>query len=206
MSERDSTMILALIGRLQTDNESARADLLDRATCRLERLTRKMLRDYPCVRRWEETDDILQNATIRLYRALETVSPPSVVDFFGLAALQIRRELIDLARHYSGPLGQDANHASRAGVGGTDGVLAPPLDPPDSTHDPSRLAEWADFHSQIESLPDECRQVVDLLFYQGLSQAEAAALLEVSERTVKRRWQSARLALHEALGGRLPWG
>jgi DNA-directed RNA polymerase specialized sigma24 family protein len=45
---------------------------------------------------------------------------------------------------------------------------------------------------------------VDLLFYQGLQQAEAAAVLGVSERTVKRRWQSARLALHEALGGRLP--
>ncbi|MBL8798147.1 MAG: helix-turn-helix domain-containing protein, partial [Planctomycetia bacterium] len=44
----------------------------------------------------------------------------------------------------------------------------------------------------------------DLLFYQGLSQAEAAALLNVSERTVKRRWQSARLQLHDALGGEFP--
>jgi RNA polymerase sigma-70 factor (ECF subfamily) len=54
-------------------------------------------------------------------------------------------------------------------------------------------------------LPDETRKIVDLLFYQGLSQAEAAAVLETSERTVQRRWQSARLALHEALGGRFPW-
>jgi DNA-directed RNA polymerase specialized sigma24 family protein len=40
--------------------------------------------------------------------------------------------------------------------------------------------------------------------YQGLSQAEAAELLGGSERTVKRRWQTARLILHEALQGEVP--
>jgi len=35
-------------------------------------------------------------------------------------------------------------------------------------------------------------------------QAEAAALLGVSDRTVKRRWQSARLHLVDALHGQLP--
>jgi RNA polymerase sigma-70 factor (ECF subfamily) len=204
MSAHDSTTIEALIVRLRTDNEAARLDLLNRATDRLTRLTRKMLRDYPGVHRWEQTDDVLQNAMLRLYRALQAVSPPSVVDFFRLAAVQIRRELIDLARHYSGPLGLGANHSSRAGVDESAG-MAPLLDSPDSTYDPGRLAEWTDFHVQVEALPEEIREIVDLLFYQGLSQAEAATALEVSERTVKRRWQAARLALHEALGGRLPW-
>jgi DNA-directed RNA polymerase specialized sigma24 family protein len=37
-----------------------------------------------------------------------------------------------------------------------------------------------------------------------LSQAEAAAVLKVSERTIKRRWQGARLRLVDALGGRIP--
>ncbi len=73
-----------------------------------------------------------------------------------------------------------------------------------SFYDPGRLAEWTGFHAQVEALPEEEREVFDLLFYQGLPQAEAAAVLGVSERTIKRRWQAARLALHEALGGRLP--
>ena len=47
-------------------------------------------------------------------------------------------------------------------------------------------------------------QDLDLLYYQGLTQAEAAEVLGVSERTVKRRWQAARLALHDALGGEIP--
>jgi RNA polymerase sigma-70 factor (ECF subfamily) len=204
MSEHDSTVIQALIARLRTDNEAARLELLNRANDRLTRLTRKMLRDYPGVHRWEQTDDVLQNALLRLYRALEQVSPPTVVDFFRLAAVQIRRELIDLARRYSGPLGLGAHHSSRAGVDESGGGLAR-LDAPDSTYDPGRLAEWTDFHLKVETLPDDVREIVDLLFYQGLSQAEAAAALDVSERTVKRRWQAARLALHEALGGRLPW-
>ena len=66
------------------------------------------------------------------------------------------------------------------------------------------MAAWTEFHRQIDRLPDEEREIFDLLWYQGLSQAEAASLLKVSERTVKRRWQSACLKLHRALGGELP--
>jgi RNA polymerase sigma-70 factor (ECF subfamily) len=206
MSEGDSTAIRELIGRFRTDDEELRCALLNRATDRLARLTRKMLRDYPAVHRWEETDDVLQNALMRLHRAMQQVSPPSVVDFFRLAALQIRRELIDLARHYTGPQGLAANYSSRAGIEGPDGTGAHTrLEPSDSTHDPGRLAEWTDLHRQVELLPETLRAVVDLLYYQGLTQAEAAEALGISERTVKRHWQAARVALHDALGGRLPW-
>jgi RNA polymerase sigma-70 factor (ECF subfamily) len=66
------------------------------------------------------------------------------------------------------------------------------------------LAAWAEFHQQIGSLPDEEREVFDLLWYQGLSQTEAAGVLHVSERTIKRRWQAARYALSEAMEGELP--
>jgi RNA polymerase sigma-70 factor (ECF subfamily) len=48
-------------------------------------------------------------------------------------------------------------------------------------------------------LPDEEREVVNLLFYGGLTQQEAARVLGVSLRTVKRRWQSARCRLYEKL-------
>jgi RNA polymerase sigma-70 factor (ECF subfamily) len=49
-------------------------------------------------------------------------------------------------------------------------------------------------------LPDEEREVVNLLWYDELTQEEVATVLNVSLRTVKRRWQSARLKLAEALG------
>jgi DNA-directed RNA polymerase specialized sigma24 family protein len=53
-------------------------------------------------------------------------------------------------------------------------------------------------------LPPIEREAFDLLFYQELSQAEAAAVLAVSVRTIKRRWQSARLRLVQNLGGKMP--
>jgi RNA polymerase sigma factor (sigma-70 family) len=204
MSQDDhATQIQVCIDRLRLGDSSARDELLVHASERLARLTRKMLRDFPGVRRWEQTDDVLQNAALRLCRALAEVQPPTTADFFRLAAAQIRRELLDLARRFSGAHGLGAHHSSFAG--GSDGPSSAGLpNLPDSTYDPDRLAAWSDFHREAEALPAEERETFDLLFYQGLSQAEAAAILDVSERTMKRRWQSARLRLIEALGGRMP--
>ena len=59
-------------------------------------------------------------------------------------------------------------------------------------------------HDHISDLPEDEREVVGLLFYQGLSQAEAAAVLGVAKRTVQRRWQAALLKLHRVLKGQWP--
>jgi RNA polymerase sigma factor (sigma-70 family) len=189
------------LDRLREGDLSAREELLSRASERLSRLARKMLRDNPRVGRWEESDDVLQNALLRLHRALEEVYPPTVRDFFRLAAAQIRRELIDLARHYFGPEGLGANHASVANLPGSANGSPGPPEPAASTHDPGRLAMWTEFHQQIGLMPGEAREVFDLLWYQGLTQAEAAKLLNLSERTLQRRWQAAREQLHKMLRG-----
>jgi RNA polymerase sigma factor (sigma-70 family) len=206
MSQDDhSTQIQGCIDRMRSGDALARDELLAIALERLTRLTRKMLRDFPGVHRWEQTDDVLQNAALRLHRALGEIQPPTVADFFRLAAAQVRRELIDLARRYSGAEGLGAHHASIAAAGkGTEVQAAAGPSPTDTTYDPDRLASWTEFHCQVESLPVEEREAFDLLFYQGLSQAEAAAVLDVSERTIKRRWQAARLRLVQTLGGKMP--
>jgi RNA polymerase sigma factor (sigma-70 family) len=200
-----ATLIQGCIDRLRSGDTAARDELLAHASERLTRLTRKMLRDFPGVKRWEETDDVLQNAALRLCRALGEVQPPTAADFFRLAAAQIRRELLDLARRYSGAHGLGAHHASIAPAAGRAGETpAALLQPTDTTHDPDRLAIWTDFHRAVEALSDEERETFDLLFYQGLSQAEACSVLDVSERTIKRRWQAARLRLGATLRGRMP--
>jgi RNA polymerase sigma-70 factor (ECF subfamily) len=196
----DQTLqIQGWIDRLRGGDESARQELLNCACERLTRLTHKMLKGYPRVRRWEETGDVLQKAMMRLYRALENVQPASVVDFFRLAALNIRRELLDLVKHYYGPQGAGAHHATIGPkAGGEDGPPSP-LDQAQADDSPNRLAFWTEFHQEVDRLPDEDREVFDLLWYQGLSQAEAAKALGISERTIKRRWQSARLRLYQSL-------
>ena len=109
-----TTVIQGWIDRLRAGDDSARAALLD-APATGSAGSGKMLKGYPGVARWEQTDDVLQNALIRLDRALRAVAPPTARDFFRLAAAQVRRELIDLARHYQGPRGLGAHHATRRG-------------------------------------------------------------------------------------------
>ncbi len=198
-----TTQIQLRLDRLRAGDETARDELLKLACRRLNRLARKMLRRFPGVRRWEQTDDVLQNASMRLCQALKEVRPESVRSFINLAALQIRRELIDLARHYHGPRGMGRHQVGQARMDGS-GTAPTPPDTPADTDDPDDLATWTEFHAQIDALPGEWKEVFDLLWYQGLSQAEAATLLGVTERVVKYRWRSARLELHRRLGGRMP--
>lgn len=197
-----TVLIQGCIERLRSGDESARQALIDCACRRLELLTRKMLGGWPRVHRWEQTDDVLQNALLRLYRALADAPPADVRAFFRLAALCIRRELYDLAKHHFGPCGQGANHATAywrtPDEAGSPDVFEALAD--SGGDDPVRLAAWAEFHAQVDRLPEDQREVFDLLWYQELSQAEAASLLGISERTLKRRWAAARLRLRKVLG------
>ena len=118
MSDQTTTrLIQAHLDRLHAGDAGARDGLIGVACERLRRLTRRMLGDFPGVRRWEETDDVLSEAVLRLCRALEDVCPATAREFLGLAALQVRRELCDLARRFRGPEGFAAHHASGAAGG-----------------------------------------------------------------------------------------
>jgi RNA polymerase sigma factor (sigma-70 family) len=187
--ELRTTELRDLLGRVAARDPAARDELLRRTADNLVRLTRKLLAGYPGVRRWEETDDVLQAASLRLLRALERVTPETPRQFYGLAAEQIRRQLLDLARHYYGPQGHGANHGTAAGT---------PPDAADRT-DTDKLAEWEAFHAGVAALSAADREVFDLLYFQGLSQAEAADLLGLSVAAVQQRWQRARLRLHDRL-------
>jgi RNA polymerase sigma-70 factor (ECF subfamily) len=205
MSENTSVHLQRCLDRWRGGDAAARQELVNAACERLERLTRKMFRADGRLRRWEETLDVFQNALLRLYRALQEVTPASLREFFRLAAVQVRRELIDLARHHYGPAGPAAHHQSR-GPGAAGEAESPPggADAGDSSLEPEKMALWGEFHERAGALPEEEREVFELVYYQGLTHAEAARLLEVSAKTVQRRWQAACLKLHEALGGQLP--
>jgi RNA polymerase sigma-70 factor (ECF subfamily) len=148
------------------------------------------------VGRWEDQDDLLQNSVLRLLRALQEVEPTSVRDFFGLAAEQMRRELLDLARRYRARRAQGPSHAAD-GEGSDSGVSAP--DPPAAEEDADELDRWRTFHEAVDRLPVDQREVVGLIYYHGWAQAEVAEHLGMSKRTVQRHWAAAMLTLHELL-------
>jgi len=121
-----------------------------------------------------------------------------------LSSVSIRRELLDLLKRYHGPLGLGARHSTGHDGHGSAGQTSELPKAVDLSHEPSRLAAWSEFHEKVGTLPDEERDVFELIWYQGLSQAESAEVLHVSKRTLQRRWQAARLHLVEALHGDLP--
>ncbi|MEI7922590.1 MAG: sigma-70 family RNA polymerase sigma factor [Planctomycetota bacterium] len=188
------TQLQNLINRGLNGDSTANDALLAHACERLLRLTRKMFHAYPSLRRWEQTDDVFQNSMLRLHDALAAKPVKSVRHFFNLAGLQIRRELIDLGRHHYGPQGAaKKHHTDHQPSDNQDGALY------DQADEPEDLTSWSEFHAEVEKLPEEEQEVVNLLYYEGLSQEESAELLRISISTVKRRWHSARLKICEAL-------
>jgi RNA polymerase sigma-70 factor (ECF subfamily) len=194
-SSLHTTQLRRWVERIRAGDLAARDEMLSAVHDRLERLARKMLRRFPDVGRWEESSDLLHNALLRLLRALQKVEPSSMRDFFGLAAEQMRRELLDLARHYRARHALGASAAERPG----NDSKTPPLDPPESTESPDELEKWCAFHEAVAGLPVEQREVVGLIYYHGWTQAQVAEQLGSSKRTVQRHWNAAMLRLHDWL-------
>jgi len=186
---RGDTPLRRIIELCRAGDATAKDALIRHSCDRLMLLTRKMFHDFPRLQRWEQTGDVFQMAMIRLSNALREVEVESPHHFFNLAALQIRRTLLDLTKHHFGPEGAAANHQTpRDG----ENLL-------DRVGQPTDLEKWTRFHSLIDHLPQEQIEVVNLLFYEDLTQEEAAEVLGISLRTLKRRWQASKLRLHEVL-------
>jgi len=195
----------ACLDRLRGGDAAARDELLRHSQERLRRLAAQMLTRMPAVRRWEDTDDVLQRLLLRMNQLLGRVEVVSVRDYLCLAATNLRRVLIDLIRHYQGPHGLGANYATPP-PGLRDGAdrNAPEAVADDSADNTLSPDDWSAFHEKAAALPDDERAVFDLRWYHELKPEEAADVLDISLSTCNRRWLSARLILAAAVRGRLP--
>jgi RNA polymerase sigma-70 factor (ECF subfamily) len=199
VNKGETTRIQGWLERLRSGDESAMDELLVHFDRRLFRLTRMMLKSYPGVHRWEQTDDVFQQASLRLRRALLAVAPGNTREFLGLAALQVRRELLNMAEAYRGWESPSRGHRGR-----TAGANGQQYEPVDHAERPGELAEWTEFHDVVARLPEPILQVFELMWYGGLETHEVADALNIALRTVQLRWQKARMEIREALGNRLP--
>jgi RNA polymerase sigma-70 factor (ECF subfamily) len=179
----------------QADAEPVVRELLARAVGRLRLLCANLLyKSYPRLADPPlnlQTDELLGGVVAGLLTALQATRPTTVRGFFALATQHMRWQLNDLARR----LDQQPALAPlpEAGVAGapssSDSCLSP---------DGRRIL------AAIEALPQEEREVFDLVGIQGLTYAETAAVVEVSEKTVQRRLNRARLLLAEQLADLRP--
>ena len=103
-------------------------------------------------------------AVTRLHRALETVQPESPE-----ALLQPGGDPDPACPHRPGPpllRPRGTRQPSRHGGGNPDGETPPRYEQADASGEPSDLMEWTEFHEQVEALPEEEREVFNLVWYE----------------------------------------
>lgn len=198
----DTVELNACLSRLVSGDPGVRERILELCGGRLRELAHRMLNDFPGVRRHDDTDDVCQGAVLRLHRALGQLadrgeSPRSLM---ALAATQIHRELVDLARRNSRPSSWAANHDTNV-VPAPDGAChAVDL----AAAAPESLDRWEQFHEAIAALPPDQKEVFHLVWYLGADQCTIASVLGCSPRSVKTYWRAAREAVKARLGAERP--
>ena len=190
--------------RMSENDVAARGELLAYSRRRLKLLSKRMFVRFPVLHAVEHSDDLFQEAMVRLWQSLEAVGPTTVPGFMGLAALQMRRALCDLARKHLGRhngIGLPESHSHV--VNGSE-VLTAIIQKDGATNSPEELMCWSEFHAAADRLSEPDRTAFDLLYYHGLPQSEVATLMNVTERQVRRYWQSARQSLYRMMEGSWP--
>ena len=157
----------------------------------LKRIARRQLRVEP-VGHTLSTTALVHEAYLKLVNQTR-VEWQDRGHFFAVASGAMRRILVDYARRY---------RAARRG-GGDDGAPVRPISL-DNTEIPA--AERADALVALDEalerlgrLDERQARVVECRFFGGLSEAETAAALGISQRTVAREWVTARGWLYQEL-------
>ncbi len=200
-SSLHTTEMHGFVDRWRAGDRAAADALVRRTEDRLKRIAVRMYRGFPNVRSVAEPGDVIQESLVRLLNSLRKLRPESTRDFYNLAAVHVRRELLDLARRAKRPQNQLVSlNATRPGADSSSGL---PVPEPDHRN-PDDFDLWARFHEAVEELDAEKREVVSLIFYHGRTQREVAELFRKDERTIRRWWADALLELRARVGDSLP--
>jgi RNA polymerase sigma factor (sigma-70 family) len=184
----------ARLDRLRAGDRAAAGELVALALSPLRGLVQQMLQVGFSRLGMREADSVINSAYPELIKELLKPNPPATPRaFLNLACCIIRHDLIDLARREGHPVRRAAP------LDGTGSEDSRPLEPGADTLEPSRLAEWTEFHRLVGELPAHLREVFELHYYQGMTQAAIAGLLGLDAKTVSRMYLLAQKTVRERL-------
>ena len=182
--------VTLLLDKWSHGNEAALNELIPLVEAELHRLARQYM-SRERAGHTLQTTALVNEAYLRLAQ-VHDVRWENRAHFFAISARIMRRIMIDHAR--------SRQQLKRGG-----GALKVTLDEGAVLAD-ERSAELLALEEALEELTIEYprkAQVVELRFFGGLTNVEAAAVLKVDERTVKRDWEFARAWLHKRIGEQL---
>jgi RNA polymerase sigma-70 factor (ECF subfamily) len=130
-------------------------------------------------------EEVLQETFLRLWRRAEQYEPERGSVLIWLLSIARYTALERLRSESRRPLLSDGNEPS---------PLLENIPEPDST---SEEARWRSLHLAVDALPAEQRCVIDLAYYQGMSQSEIAEHLDLPLGTVKTRLRTGMIRLRQ---------
>jgi RNA polymerase sigma factor (TIGR02999 family) len=127
------------------------------------------------------TEDILQETYLKVRGQAAWASQEH---FLRCVSLAMRQVVIDHARRR---LAEKRGHgAAPVALDQVERVL------PDYSESPEQIVVMNDLLSKLEHENPRWLQIVDARYFAGMTEAETAKALDLSERTVRRDWQAAR--------------
>ena len=179
--------VSSLIASAERGDPSATDALFTALYSELHRMARRQLA--------RSASDLTLGTTTLLHEAYldmagrESAVFPDRGRFMAYAARVMRGIVIDYAR--------SRKAHKRGGEFEITSVVSDVADPAADAQELTRISEALDELAALEPL---LAQVVDLKFFCGFSFAEIASMRGLSERTVQRQWEKARIYLHGAVG------
>jgi len=176
----------ALIAAAEQGDRSATELLFSALYSELHRLARRELA--------RQGVPISLSATTLLHEAYLEMAPrdgssfPDRARFMGYAARVMRGLIIDFVRN---------RHAQKRG--GQFEITSLATEIAENAVDHRELARISDALDELANIEPALAEVVDLKFFCGFSFNEIAAMRGVSERTVQRSWEKARIYLHHSI-------
>ena len=174
------------LGRLRNGDQNAAQELFDLVYDDLRELAQSLMRHERSGHTLQATA-LVHEAYMRLFNEGQA-EWQNRAHFLGVAARGIRQILVDHSRKRAA-VKRGANPERVTTNEAPDWEQGAEFD----------LLELDDAMKRLSALDERQARVVELRFFGGLSVAEAAEVLAVSERTVKSDWQVARLWLHREL-------
>jgi RNA polymerase sigma factor (TIGR02999 family) len=180
--------VTLLLGRWRGGDDQALDELLSLVYTELRRLAGRYL-NQESVGQTLQTHDLIHEAFLRLI-GQRHVDWHNRAHFFGIAALMMRRILTDHARRRA--YGKNGGGAHRVVLDDVPDVAA-------RSH--ADIVAVDEALVELQAVDEQLARIVELRFFGGLEHHEVAAVLGVSEVTVRRRFRIAKAWLYRRLGG-----
>lgn len=181
----ESTISSLISGAEQGDRLAAQA-LFETLYAELHKVAKRAL--------WQQGVPVSLSATSLLHEAYLEIAPregvsfPDYARFLTYASRVMRGLIIDSAR--------SRNAQKRGGQFEITSLVAEAAEGAVDHHALTQISEALD---ELVKMEPSLVEIVDLKFFCGFSFAEIAAMRGVTERTVQRKWEKARIYLHRSI-------